>query len=327
MADRRQRFPRLRDGASTVSPEAIARVQDGSPHRPLLLREVLRCLQPRPGDVVVDATLGGGGHARALLEHIAPHGRLVGLDVDASSLARTAAHLRAAGFGPDAFTAHHASFADLPAVLAREGLAVADLVLADLGVSTLQVENPERGFGQAVAGPLDLRFDPTRPEPASALLASIDAATLRALLTSVDEPYAEAIARVLAGARVATTHALQRVVRSGLSVAHPDLPARAVIQSVRRTLLALRMAVNDEMGALERFLGALPRCLTPGGRVAILTFHSGEDRRVKQAFRTGHRVGAYASIAREVIRSTTAETRLDRRAMGAKLRWAVGPDR
>jgi 16S rRNA (cytosine1402-N4)-methyltransferase len=324
MVDGRQRFPRFRPGAAPLSEDALSRALAESPHRPLLVREVLRCLQPRPGDLVVDATLGGGGHAQAILAHLGSRGRLIGLDVDGPALERTTARLRHAGFGPRVFTPHTATFADLPDVLAREGLAAVDLVLVDLGVSSMQVDDPARGFDPAVSGPLDLRLNRTLPDTAAAVLARTDAAALATLLaTTVDEPYADVIAGVLARSNLETTHALQRAVRAGLAAAQPRLSSRAIVQSIRRTLLALRMAVNDELGALDRFLDGLPRCLGPGGRVAIVTFHSGEDRRVKRAFREGQRGGLYSSVAREAIRSTTAETRADRRAMAAKLRWAI----
>lgn len=322
--DRRQRFPAARVGASPLDAEALSRALTESPHRPLLLREVMRCLQPRPGDVVVDATLGGGGHAQAILPHIAPRGRLIGVDADAPTLAQSTSRLRERGFGAERFTAHAANFAELPWVLAREGLAAVDLVLVDLGVSTMQVDDVSRGFSQAVSGPLDLRLDPSRGETAAQLLARIDAADLARLLASTaDEPHAEPIARALAGQRLESTHALERAVRTALKATEPGLTASAVRASIRRTRLAVRIAVNDELSALDRLLDALPASLAFGGRVVVLTFHSGEDRRVKQAFREGHRSGVYASISREVIRSTTAETRADRRAMAAKLRWAV----
>lgn len=322
--NRRQRFPTPRPGASPVDDRAVAAALEASPHRPLMLTEVLRCLQPRPGDVVVDATLGGGGHAQAILAHIRPGGRLIGLDVDAAAVARTEGRLREAGFGPDVCSARHASFASLPEVLAAEGVGAASLVLADLGVSAMQLDDAARGLHYKAVGPLDLRLDPSRGEPASAMLARLDTASIARLLTAnADEPHAGAIAEILARERPSTTHALERVVRQELHAAMPDLPAPEVKASVRRTLQALRIAVNDELTALDRLLEALPRCLAPGGRVAVLTFHSGEDRRVKQAFREGHRRGLYASVAREVIRSRMEETRADRRAAAAKLRWAV----
>lgn len=322
--NRRQRFPPARPGASATNAEAIARAEAASPHRPIMLREMLRALQPRPGDLVVDATLGGGGHAEALLAHIRPGGRLLGLDLDAVELPRTEARLRAAGHGPETFVARHGSFANLPQVLAEEGLGNADLVLVDLGVSSMQHDTPGRGFNFKTVGPLDLRLDPTRGDTAATLLTRLDVDALAHLLEShADEPHADTIARLLVPEPVTTTHALERVVRLGLHAAHPELPRADVKLSIRRTLQALRIAVNDEFTALERLLEALPGCLALGGRVAVLTFHSGEDRRVKKAFQTGQRAGVYTSITREVVRATMEETRANRRASSAKLRWAV----
>lgn len=322
--NRRQRFPRPRPGATPLLPDVLARVTSGSPHRPIMLREVLRTLQPRAGDVVVDATLGGGGHAEAILAHIQPGGRLVGLDVDAVELPATVARLRAAGYGPATFVARHGSFADLPRLLATDGFAAADLVLLDLGVSSMQHDAPARGFNFRTAGPLDMRMDQSRGETASALLARLDEDALTALLEAhADEPRARLIAGVLTRHTITTTHALERLVRLGLNAGYPDLPRAEVKRSVRRTLQALRIAVNDEFAALDRLLDLLPECLAPGGRAAILTFHSGEDRRVKKAFQAGQRAGIYASVARDVLRATIEETRGNRRAMSAKLRWAV----
>ena len=295
----------------------------GDTHQPIMVAEVLRCLRPAPGDVVVDCTLGGGGHARALLERVQPGGRLVGLDVDALELPRTETRLHAAGFGRETFAAHHANFSDVPRVLALEGLARADVILADLGVSSMQHDTPARGFSYKGVGPLDMRMDPSRGETASHLLARTSEETLMRLLQDhADEPHAPLIAAILKRQAVETTHALERFVRVGLNLARPDLPKAEVKMSVRRTLQALRIAVNDEFSALESLLGALPQCLAPGGRVAIITFHSGEDRRVKKAFQAGRRAGVYSAVAEKVVRSTKEETRANRRASSAKLRWA-----
>jgi 16S rRNA (cytosine1402-N4)-methyltransferase len=293
-------------------------------HRPIMVDEVLDCLRPMPGEVAVDCTLGGGGHARAILERLQPGGRLVGLDMDPFELPRTEAHLRAAGFGPETFTTHHANFAGLPQVLAAEGLAAADLVMADLGVSSMQLDNPDRGFNYKEPGPLDMRMNPSRGEPASRLIARVGEMTLAALLRdNADEPHAEFIARLLKENPVDTTHALESLVRRGLGDMDESLTKPEIKLSVRRTFQALRIAVNDELSVLDALLRALPRSLAPGGRVAILTFHSGEDRRVKKAFQAGHRAGVYSAIATDVIRSTTEELHANRRAQAAKLRWAV----
>lgn len=293
-------------------------------HRPIMVDEVLRCLQPTPGEITVDCTLGGGGHAEALLERLRPGGRLIGLDVDPFELPRTTERLRAAGFGADAFVAHHMNFAGLAGALAAEGLTAADIVLADLGVSSMQIDNPVRGFSYKEPGPLDMRMNPAHGEPASQLLARVPEAALAALLVDhADEPHASLIARLLKAQPLTTTHAVERVVRTGLVAALPNLAKADIKLSVRRTFQALRIAVNGEFSALEALLRALPQCLAPGGRVVILTFHSGEDRRVKKAFQAGKRAGIYADVADEVIRSAKEETFSNRRAAPAKLRWAV----
>ena len=293
-------------------------------HRPIMVEEVLGCLRPSAGELAVDCTLGGGGHAEAILPHLLPGGRLIGLDVDGVELSRTEARLRAAGFGPDVFTTRHTNFAGLMQALAAEGLPAADLILADLGVSSMQIDNPARGFSYKAPGPLDMRMNPSRREPASRLLARMTEEALAALLTeNADEPYAGLIAGLLKAQPLDTTHAVERTVRLGLASALPRLVPAEIKISVRRTFQALRIAVNDEFSVLDALLRVLPQCLTPGGRVAILTFHSGEDRRVKKAFQAGHRAGVYAEVATEVIRSAKEETFSNRRASAAKLRWAV----
>jgi 16S rRNA (cytosine1402-N4)-methyltransferase len=293
-------------------------------HLPIMVREVLECLQPEPGNIAIDCTLGGGGHAQAILERIQPGGRLIGLDVDPLELPRTAARLRAAGFGADTFVTRHGNFAGLLQALAAEGVAAANVIFADLGVSSMQIDNPERGFSYKEPGPLDMRMNAAHGEPASQLLARLTEEKLAALLTeNADEPHAQLIAGLLKQKPLATTHAVERTVRLGLVKAFPKLPKTDVKMSVRRTFQALRIAVNDEFGALDALLRSLPHSLAPGGRVAIITFHSGEDRRVKKAFQAGHRSGIYSDVANEVIRSTKEETFANRRASAAKLRWAV----
>jgi 16S rRNA (cytosine1402-N4)-methyltransferase len=293
-------------------------------HRPIMVDEVLRCLQPAPGDVAVDCTLGGGGHAQAILERLQPGGRLIGLDVDPFELPRTEARLRAAGFGPETFVTRQGNFAGLPRVLADEGLTEANLILADLGVSSMQIDNPDRGFSYKQPGPLDMRMNPSHGEPASQLLARLSEAEIASLITeNSDEPHASLIAGLLKQAPVTTTHGVERLVRTGLTAAFPAMAKTDVKMSVRRTFQALRIAVNHEFSALDALLRSLPQCLAPGGRVAVLTFHSGEDRRVKKAFQAGYRAGLYADVANEVIRSTKEETFSNRRAAAAKLRWAV----
>ena len=293
-------------------------------HLHIMEREVLGCLQPSAGDVAVDCTLGWGGHARAILEHVRLGGRVIGIDVDPIELPRTEARLRAAGFGPDIFVARQANFAGLPQVIAAEGLTHVDVVLADLGVSSMQFDNPDRGFSYKGVGPLDMRMNPLRGESAAQLIARSTQEDLERLLDeNADEPHAHLIARLLKQQPLATTHEADRVLRAGITSALPRLTKADVKVSIRRTFQALRIAVNDEFGALDALLRSLPHCLAPRGRVAVLTFHSGEDRRVKKAFQAGYRAGVYCDVASEVIRAAKEETFANRRAAAAKLRWAV----
>ena len=285
-------------------------------HRPILLPEILAVLAPQAGEFAVDCTLGYGGHARAILERIVPGGHLLALDADPIEGARTLERLRAAGYGPDAFTWERRNFAGLAALLAGRRPDGADLILADLGVSSMQLDRPERGFSVKLDGPLDMRMNPERGLPASAWLARTRPDALsRALAENADEPRAERLAAALAGRTFATTGALAEDVRA-------LVPAPDGEDTVRRVFQAVRIEVNEEFGALDALLRALPGSLAPGGRVAVLTFHSGEDRRVKQAFREGWRAGVYAEVADEVIRAGPEERRANPRSTAAKLRWA-----
>ncbi len=276
-------------------------------HRPIMLREILEVLAPKPGDLVVDCTLGYGGHARELLAAIQPGGRLIGLDIDPIELPKTEARFRALGFGPESFSVHRTNYAGLAKLLPEP----ADIVLADLGLSSMQIDNPERGFTFKHDGPLDLRMNPERGQPASALLSRIDEAALVALLIeNADEPNAAPLARAMRSAQIETTTQLARVLRA----------AGGDDATVRRCFQALRIAVNDEFSALDSFLRQLPLCLKPGGRAAVLSFHSGEDRRVKKAFQSGERDGTYRTVS-EVLRPGAEEVRANSRASSAKLRW------
>jgi 16S rRNA (cytosine1402-N4)-methyltransferase len=293
-------------------------------HRAIMVDEVLAALAPRPGEVAVDCTLGFGAHTRALLASIQPGGLLIGLDVDPIELPRTVTRLRAAGFLENRFRAHRSNFAGLTQVLAAEGLAGANVILADLGVSSMQLDNPDRGFTFKQPGPLDMRMNPSRGETASRFLANqTEQKLVRILDENADEPHAGAIARALKARSISTTLELRQCVEEALVGARPKASDAEVEQAVRRTFQALRIAVNDEFSALDSFLRQLPGCLAPGGRVAVLTFHSGEDRRVKKAFDAGHRARLYERIADEVTRATSDEVRANPRAAPAKLRWAV----
>ncbi len=318
----RERYKEL---APDQHPETVAKVlaagkTPAGSHRPVLLPELLVLLDPRPGDFAVDCTLGHGGHAAAILERIiGPGGHLFGLDVDAAEQARTTARLRAAGFGPDVFTPHRGNFAGLPAALAQHGRPDgADLVLADLGVSSMQLDDPARGFSVKHAGPLDMRLNPARGLSARDWLRrAAPAALARALSENADEPRAEPLAAALAGRDFPTTRAFAEAIAARV----PREPDRE--DTVRRVFQAIRIAVNDEFGALDTLLRVLPGCLKPGGRVAILSFHSGEDRRVKAHFREGERTGVYIATSDELLRAGPEERHANPRSTAAKGRWAV----
>jgi 16S rRNA (cytosine1402-N4)-methyltransferase len=287
-------------------------------HRPIMVTEILEALDPKPGEVAVDCTLGFGGHAQELLRSILPGGRLLGLDADPIELPKAEARLRGLGFGEDVFTARRSNFAGLPQALWDAQIKGTDLILADLGVSSMQLDDPGRGFSLKHEGPLDMRMNPQRGQPASALLHRIHANALQTLLTeNADEPHAAALASALAGKLFSTTTALAKAIKGTL----PRLNAEDAADSIRRVFQALRIAVNDEFSALETLLRLLPSCLNPGGRAAVLTFHSGEDRRVKKSFEAGQREGIYAVIS-EVVRPGAEERRANPRCASAKMRWA-----
>ncbi len=310
--------------ADTVAKVLTSGKTPAGTHRPIMVAEILEVLSPKPGELAIDCTLGYGGHAQALFPRLQPGGRLLGMDVDPLELPKTEGRFRALGFGPDIFTAQRGNFAGLPKVLAGAGLLSADIILADLGVSSMQIDDPARGFSVKLEGPLDMRMNPQRGQPAFALLQSIRPDALASLLAeNADEPHAPALAAALAGRSFATTTSLAAAIRAAL----PRVNKEECDLSIRRVFQALRIAVNGELSALETFLRVLPACLNPGGRAAVLTFHSGEDRRVKKAFAVGLRDGLYADIAREVIRPNPAERHANPRSTPAKLRWARRPDR
>jgi len=300
-------------------------------HRPILVAEILEALDPKPGELVVDCTLGYGGHAQKLLERLAPGGRLIGLDADEIEIQKTQARLNAAGWPEPIFTALRTNFAGLPQVLAEAGVSGVDAILADLGVSSMQLDNPERGFTFKADGPLDLRLNSTRPPSAAQWLQRVAARELeRALREHADEPEAALLATELcrwrATAPLVRTSQLAEALRAILARWRPSLDPAAVDDTQRRCFQALRIAVNDEFGVLERLLAAAPACLNPGGRLAILSFHSGEDRRIKQALRAGFDAGLYSAISDAVTRPSPEERRDNPRSKSAKLRWARRSD-
>lgn len=296
-------------------------------HRPILVQEILEVLRPLPGETGVDCTLGYGGHTRELLMRLVTpeaQGRLLALDVDPIELPRSEARLRDLGYGPEQLVVRRSNYAGLFKALGELGWHGADVILADLGVSSMQLDNPQRGFTYKQDGPLDLRMNPTRGESAAEWLARVDRLQLEEALTEYsDEPHARELASALVQMRVQTPLQRTRALAEAIRALLPGEKREDQDSCVRRVFQALRIAVNDEFNALDAWLRHLPHCLRPGGRVAVLTFHSGEDRRVKQAFKMGLASGLYADIAQEVIRPGPEELRSNPRSAPAKLRWAV----
>ncbi len=332
---RRPRYPgknprrfaeKYKEHSATAHPVTAAKVLASGKtlagtHRPIMMAEILAVLAPRAGETAVDCTLGYGGHARELLACVLPGGRLLGLDADPIELAKTEARLRANGDPAGALEVRRSNFAGLPAVLASLNLAGTDCLLADLGVSSMQLDDPVRGFSMREDGPLDMRMNPARGLSAADWLAAAPAARLEEVLReNADEPRSAELAMVLAGRRFDGTRAFARAIREALPPRMKDDDAKIAL---RRVFQAVRIAVNEELSALETLLRALPTCLRPGGRAAILTFHSGEDRRVKKAFQAGHRAGLYRAIAEDPQRPSRAEVAGNSRASSAKLRWAI----
>jgi 16S rRNA (cytosine1402-N4)-methyltransferase len=265
------------------------------------------------------------------LRRVGPQGLLIGFDLDGDNLARARERLSAVGHP---FVLHHGNFAALQTVLGENGLTAADAVLADLGMSSMQVDDPERGFSYVRDGPLDMRMDRTRGRTAAQLLATIPEEELRQALAELgDEPKADEIARAVVAARaskqIERTTELAQLIREAVepqSAGKPWRlrPARDRWQThpAARTFQVLRILVNREVNNLQQLLRVLPHCLKPGGRAAVIGFHSGEDRLVKSAFRAGLQAGVYARISPELIRASFAERTANPRSRSAKLRWA-----
>jgi 16S rRNA (cytosine1402-N4)-methyltransferase len=248
--------------------------------------------------------------------------RLIALDCDPIELPKTEARLRALGFRPESLLVRRMNYAGLAGLLAVER--GADVILADLGLSSMQIDDPARGFTFKTDARLDMRMNPSRGQPASALLVTArESDVVRWLSEHSDEPFAVPLAAAIVRERPQTTAALAALVRRALSTTARRLSEDDVSACVRRVFQAIRIEVNDEFSALETFLRALPQCLKPGGRVAILTFHSGEDRRVKLAFKSGLRERIYTAASTEVVRASAGEQRANPRSASAKLRWAV----
>lgn len=296
-------------------------------HISIMVQEILDFLQIKPGQQGLDATLGYGGHTRKMLEQLQGQGRIFGLDVDPIESEKTTKRLRDAGFDENQFQFRLINFANIDEVAAEAGKF--DFVLADLGVSSMQIDNPERGFSYKIDGPLDLRMNPQKGVSAAERLREITQEEFVGMLVeNSDEPYAEEIAekvffRMKKGDAMDTTTALRDAIEAALVYVPKEERAEAIKKSCQRTFQALRIDVNSEFEVLYAFLEKLPDILNPGGRVAILTFHSGEDRLVKKAFKENFRAGIFSDISKDVIRPSAEECRSNGRARSTKMRWAI----
>jgi 16S rRNA (cytosine1402-N4)-methyltransferase len=293
-------------------------------HRPICVKEILEILKPEPGETAVDATLGYGGHAREILKAILPGGRLIGIDRDPIELRKTEERLADEATQEGAFIPVHANFASLAAVITGAGLSGVDVFLADLGVSSMQIDDPERGFSFKRKGPLDMRMDPDQGRSAREYLAALPESELADILRdNADEEAAEAIAHAVHARRdrLVTTRDLTEAILS----AFPELEYKdpSMTRILRRAFQAIRIEVNGEFSALDAVLASLPSCLNPGGRAVFLAFHSGEDRRVAASFEEGVGRGLYSSISTEPIRPSREEQYGNPRSSSAKLRWAI----
>lgn len=313
-------------------PETVDRViQKGSTpagmHISICVKEILDFLQIKPGQKGLDATLGYGGHTQAMMECLESQGHMYALDVDPIEIVKTRERLESQGYGPEILTILQMNFADIDKVAEQAGKF--DFVLADLGVSSMQIDNPDRGFSFKTDGPLDLRLNPEKGVSAAERLREIDREELEGmLLENADEPYAVEISRAVAsairkGKKIDTTSQLRQVIEDALQFVSEKERKEAVKKSCQRTFQALRIDVNSEFEVLYEFMEKLPGILNEGGRVAILTFHSGEDRIVKKCFKRFYREGVYSEIANEVIRPSAQECSRNSRARSTKMRWAV----
>ncbi len=295
-------------------------------HISICVKEILAFLQITPGQTGLDATLGYGGHTLEMLKCLHSQGRLYSIDVDPLELPRTKNRLERLGYGPDILEIKQMNFSQIDQLVPESGLF--NFVLADLGVSSMQIDNPERGFSFKSEGLLDLRLNPKKGISAASRLKRISLDELQyMLIENADEPHAREIAvAILANIRkgidIATTTQLRNIIKDALK-AIPKITEDEIKKSCQRTFQALRIDVNNEFEVLDEFLEKLPDVLVSGGRVAILSFHSGEDRRVKKSFKHFLREGVYREIAPDPIRPSAEECHVNSRARSAKLRWAI----
>lgn len=295
-------------------------------HISIMVNEILEVLQIKPGETGYDATLGYGGHTRKMLEQLKGEGHMFATDVDPIESVKTKKRLEEAGFGEDILTIKNINFANVDEVSTDKKF---DFVLADLGVSSMQIDNPERGFSYKIDGPLDLRLNPQKGVSAAERLRELSKDEFIAMLIeNSDEPYANEIAKEVfdtfrKGKEIKTTSDLTECVKNALRFLTESEQKEAVKKSCQRTFQALRIDVNSEFEVLYDFLEKLPAVLNKGARVAILTFHSGEDRLVKKAFKQGLKDGVYKEISKDVIRPSARECFENPRSKSTKLRWAI----
>ena len=297
-------------------------------HISIMVNEILDFLNIQPGQTGLDATLGYDGTTRAMLDKLNGSGHIYALDVDPIESEKTKKRLNDLGYGDDILTVRLQNFADIDKVAADTGKKF-NFVLADLGVSSMQIDNPERGFSYKVDGPLDLRMNPRKGKSGAERLQELTYAEIVGMLTeNSDEPYAEQIARTIMrwrnkGTFIATTTQLRECITEALDFLPKGEKKEIIKKSCQRTFQAIRIDVNSEFEVLYSFLEKLPGILAPGGRAAILTFHSGEDRLVKRSFKELHREGVYSDVARDVIRPTPEECVKNPRSKSTKMRWAI----
>ena len=296
-------------------------------HISIMVKEILDFLQIQPGQIGLDATLGYGGHTRKMLECLESKGHMYALDVDPIESEKTRARLESYGYGPKILTVILENFVNIDKVAEQAGQF--DFILADLGVSSMQIDNPDRGFTYKQEGPLDLRLNPEKGISAAERLKTISQPELEGMLIeNSDEPYAAEISRAIVkkrkkGQPIVTTTDLYHVIEEVLSFIPTNERKETIKKTCQRTFQALRIDVNNEFEVLEEFLEKLPYVMKKGGRVAILTFHSGEDRLVKKSFKQFYREGVYSEIAMDVIRPSAEECAMNGRARSTKMRWAI----
>ena len=311
--------------------EDVARIiQKGSTpagmHLSICVKEILEFLQITPGQTGLDATLGYGGHTLEMLKCLKSQGRLYAIDVDPLELPRTRERLERLGYGSDILDIRQMNFSQIEQIAYEAG--PLNFVLADLGVSSMQIDNPDRGFSFRTEGPLDLRLNPQTGSSAANRLKKMTVDELQDMLVeNADEPYAGEIARAIIDGRkqgmdISTTTQLRNIIKGALK-GIPQVGDEEIKKSCQRSFQALRIDINHEFEVLDEFLEKLPDVLASGGRVAILTFHSGEDRRVKKSFKYFLREGVYREIAPDPIRPSPEECHVNSRARSAKLRWAI----